>query len=361
MKGIYLSSFLAYASLSAVIPVIPSYAMDIGADKAFAALISGSFALSTALAMTPFGVASDRIGRAPFVVCGFALYLAAPVMYMISASPQQLLIARLIHGFGTAMYLPALNALVADEAAEGRKGEAIGWLTTSLMLGFVVGPLIGGVIAAICGATYTFLLSFILSAAAFSTALTFARNFSAVRETQSLSINRSLAPYLAAIAIATAASSSLALFAIPISSEFIGKSFAGASVSALFLSSASVRVLAGRLSDTVGSRITAIIGAVVESAGLALASIGVGYYAVSAIVCGVGMGFVNTASFAAAARSESRGFAMGLSNTALNAGIFGGAALAGMLASSIDLSHALLVFAGVSFLIAPLLAVLSRE
>ncbi len=355
MKRVIISGFFAYAALSCVIPIIPSYAESLGASPLLSAIAAGIFALSPAIAMTPFGVMSEIYGRKAFIVAGMLTSTIAPLLYMLSTDPYMLISARLIHGFGSAMYVPAVNAIVADSAVADKRGEAIGWLSTSLMLGFFAGPAVGGIVAELYGVVSTFTLSFLFAALGLLSVITIpGRN--AKYHAYATKFPREMTPFFAVMFSGTATTSALALYAIPMHAGYLTELQIGAIVSALFLFSAIFRVPAGILSDRIGRKSSAAIGMIITSLGLLL-STGVDpcQLFVASSVCGVGMGTVNTSVFAAASDCRNRGFAMGLANTTLNAGIFAGSTIAGYLAGFLDFSTMMLYLSAANTLVLPLL------
>lgn len=354
MKKIILSGFFAYAALSCVIPIIPSYAESLGASPFLSAVAAGIFALSPAIAMTPFGMMSEIYGRRTFIVAGMITSAVAPLLYMLSTNPYMLITARLVHGFGSAMYIPAVNAMVADSAVADRRGEAIGLLSASLMLGFFAGPAVGGIVAELYGVTSTFILSFIFALLGLLSVVT-APRVGARHLTNAADLPKEMLPFFAVMFFGTGTTSALALYAIPMHPELTEFQI-GVIVSALFLFSAIFRVPAGILSDRIGRKSSAAIGMVVTSVGLLLSATANSVQLfIASSVCGVGMGIVNTSVFAAASDCENRGFAMGLANTTLNAGIFCGSAVAGYLAGFMDFSTMMLYLSAVNALALPML------
>ncbi len=356
MRRVILSGFFAYAALSCVIPIIPSYAVSLGASPFLSAVAAGVFALSPAIAMTPFGVMSEIYGRRIFIIAGMLASTIAPLLYMLSTNPYMLIAARLIHGFGSAMYIPAVNALIADSASTSKRGEAIGWLSTSLMFGFFAGPAAGGLTAELYGVTATFILSFIFALMGLLSVITVQTGGSRIFHT--MEFPREMIPFFAVMFVGTGTTSALALYAIPIHTGYLTELQIVANVFALFFFSAIFRVPAGILSDRVGRKTSAAIGIIITSCGLLLsATWSPTQLFIASSLCGVGMGTLNTSVFAAASDCKNRGFAMGLANTTLNAGIFTGSTVAGYLAGFLNLNFntMMLYFSAANVLALPLL------
>ncbi len=355
MRRIAISGFFAYAALSCVIPIIPSYAESLGASPLLSAIAAGVFALSPAIAMTPFGMMSEIYGRRGFILAGMLTSTMAPLLYMMSADPYTLIAARLLHGFGSAMYIPAVNAMVADSAIADRRGEAIGWLSTSLMLGFFAGPALGGIVAELYGVTATFVLSFTFAALGLLSVIT-VTNGGARYHAEVTEFPWDMVPFFAVMFSGTGTTSALALYAIPMQAGYLTDLQIGTIVSSLFLFSAVFRVPAGILSDRIGRKSSSAIGIIVTSVGLLL-STGTDPFQlfVASSICGIGMGIVNTSVFAAASDCRNRGLAMGLTNTTLNAGIFAGSTVAGYLAGFLSFPAMMLYLAAANTLTLPLL------
>jgi MFS family permease len=98
-----------------------------------------------ALTAVPFGLASDRWGRARIL---FAGTLVSALTSFALASATTLWALALIYataGLGVAAFTPSMMALIGDAAEPGAIARAYGWYTTALYAGFGLGPILGGV------------------------------------------------------------------------------------------------------------------------------------------------------------------------------------------------------------------------
>jgi len=359
-----ISGFFAYAALSCVIPVIPTYAESLGADALKSAVAAGIFALLPAVAMTPFGFLSELHDRRLFLYAGYFTSTISGLLYLLSNTVELLIVSRLIHGLGSAMFVPALNAIVAEKAEKRKRGEEIGKLQTSLMLGFFAGPIAGGIVS-VYGYSASFALSLIFSLLSllFIAGIENSRKSS---ERMEFRISANLVPLYILMFVGMAASSALSLFAIPYYSEHLNLSSAeaGGLVSIIFLISALIRIPAGLLADRIGRKAVAVFGMLFIAFSLLVASIAdKALLLFASIACGGGNGMVNTAVLAAAADSKNKGAALGIANTALNAGIFAGTSLAGFLAGFMNYADLLTFMAVLVLLFSPasLISKSSRE
>ncbi len=340
--ALYSTGFFAYASSSIVFPIIAPYAILLGASKGGAGIIAGGFALVTSLTMIPLGMLADRFGRFRIIVFGMTLFIITPFFYMMASTFTELLLARFLHGLAMALFVPASNALAIDLSPE-RRGEALGWIATFTMLGYSVGPVMGGIIASSYGYITTFYFCSVIALLG-SFFLFFLRGMKEVKE--SLNFELSLKPEswgaLTTPFFATFGSAVIGIFAIPLYLPRLGvdMTIIGTLTTALFLSSAIVRVPAGKLSDSVGRRPVILLGLFLEASGILMfLSTNFILITLGSIVTGVGMGLANPAGFALLSDllpPRMRGFAMGASSTSLQLGVFAGPAIMGFVAGAYD-------------------------
>ena len=359
MLRLLISGFFTYSALSCVIPVIPSYASSLGASAFLSAIAAGIFALVPALAMTPFGFLSELHGRGRFLISGALASVFASFLYLYSTTAELLVFSRILHGLGNALYIPSLNALVADMSDERKRGEAMGTLQTVLMLGYFAGPLAGGFVSDMYGIRSAFVLSVLFSLMALSSlfGVRDGKLKEVARQKSKLVFPKELVPFYIIMFVGMAAGSSLALFAIPYYAPDLGLSpnQAGMLVAVIFFFSAIIRIPAGILADIAGRGSVALFGMVVTAIGLFSATKpDLPFLFLASLLCGAGNGIANTAVFAAASDYENRGYAMGVANTVLNAGIFAGTVMAGYMAGFMSYQNIMQTLAIITLIFSPL-------
>lgn len=106
--------------------------------------------------------AFDR--RKALIVGGLLGGLACTLSFLVVSSYGQLLGARILQGICFGLTFPALMAMVAFHAPEGRGGRVLGLFSTFRLIGFGVGPLLGGWITAEWGRDSMFVSSAVLLA-----------------------------------------------------------------------------------------------------------------------------------------------------------------------------------------------------
>ncbi|AGK60769.1 Arabinose efflux permease [Archaeoglobus sulfaticallidus PM70-1] len=363
---LYFAGFVGYLAGSIVFPIIAPYSMKLGANAFWAGVISGGFALVTSLTMVLFGMIADRFGKYRTSLIGFSLFIVAPLFYIVSRNYIELLLARFLHGLAMAIFVPAINALVIDLSEEGRKGEALGWIATFTMLGYAFGPSIGGYVAEVFGVREVFISCSIVAVIGFVPFLLFRvderrGSFGFEFDLDKKAMFAAMVPFFA-----TFGSAVISIYSIPLYLPRLGYDYRdiGFLVTFLFLSSALVRVPAGKLSDSIGRLPVIVFGLVIEAIGIFL-FLSQSFYAIAlgTFLTGLGMGFANPAGFALLSdlvSPEHQGFAMGASSTSLQLAVFLGPAIMGYVTETYGFSFVFILSGMFTALSAVVYLVLSR-
>ncbi len=121
----------------------------------------------------PIGRASDRVGRRPFILAGFAILVPSVFAQGVVTSPLAMLAARFVQGVAVAcVFAPAL-ALAGDLAGDRGSGTTLSVLTMAFGLGVALGPLASGVLFNVGGFAAPFTFGAVL--AVFALVLTYSQ------------------------------------------------------------------------------------------------------------------------------------------------------------------------------------------
>jgi MFS family permease len=137
---------VAMIGLGIIWPLIPVYALELGAAGVQVGLIIASFNMARTVFNPLMGRLSDRWGRKPFIAFGLLSYSGVSILYVMAANIEALIGIRLLHGFSSVMVMPVAMALAADIAPQNRIGLYVGTINMAFMLGLGVGPILGGFI-----------------------------------------------------------------------------------------------------------------------------------------------------------------------------------------------------------------------
>jgi MFS family permease len=159
---------VAMMGLGIIWPLVPVYAVELGAGGFLVGLIIASFNVSRAL-FSPFsGGISDRWGRKKFIVFGLFIYAVISIFYIFPKNAETLIIIRLFHGLASLFVVPIAMALAADIAPAPKLGIYMGTLNMAAMIGLGFGPAVGGIIHDYLGINAAF---YLMGALAFLTCL----------------------------------------------------------------------------------------------------------------------------------------------------------------------------------------------
>jgi len=137
---------VAMIGLGIIWPIIPVYAVELGAGGFLVGLIIASFNISKTLFNPLVGRLSDKLGRKNFIATGLLLYALISVFYVLPTRAESLILIRFFHGMTSVLVVPIAMALAADIAPKQKLGLYMGTLNMSVMLGLGIGPVLGGMI-----------------------------------------------------------------------------------------------------------------------------------------------------------------------------------------------------------------------
>jgi MFS family permease len=142
---------LSSLGIGVSLPIIPLFALDIGAVPFVVGLIVSLRWATRLVADIPVGAASEQIGRRTIFVTGILLLASSGIASALSPTWQWLLLARVLEGVGAGMSTTAGLAAVADLSTPATRGRHLSAYQASQRIGFWFGPLIGGWIGASLG------------------------------------------------------------------------------------------------------------------------------------------------------------------------------------------------------------------
>ncbi len=129
-------------------PLLPIFAMALGATDAFLGFIVAVSTLTGMVLKPPIGMLSDRWGRRWWLIAGTVFFAGMPFLYRFVHTPAELFGIRIIHGLATAIYGPVTLAFVA-EGVKDRLAEKLGWFGMARSAGYIVGPAVAGWLLAV--------------------------------------------------------------------------------------------------------------------------------------------------------------------------------------------------------------------
>jgi MFS family permease len=154
-----LIAFAAYLGSYMRLPVVPLFALSLGASTTEVGLINATFLFMAGVLSLPLGILSDRWGRKPLAIAGLILSMVTAALLCFGRTPWQLLAIYFFFGISLAAVGPTLMSYVADLSPPTHLGRSYGWYTTAIYGGMSLGPGLGGFVAHAWGFRPLFLLT----------------------------------------------------------------------------------------------------------------------------------------------------------------------------------------------------------
>lgn len=144
------TAFVDMVGLVMVLPLLPFYASEFGADALMVGLLVSAFSIAQLLSAPFWGRLSDIRGRRPAILTGLLVSAVAYVIFAYAGSIPLLLLSRLVQGFGGGT-IGVVQAYVADSSEPHERAKGLGWLSAATSLGAVVGPALGSLLVRFYG------------------------------------------------------------------------------------------------------------------------------------------------------------------------------------------------------------------
>lgn len=373
IPSVYIPTLLFSIGQGAVLPVIPLYALGLGASVAGAAFVLSMRGIGTMLMDIPGGILESRFGDKAVMLTGTAIVALVAVGASFASSPVVLGGLVLLMGGGWAFWLLARLAYVSEVVPLEHRGRALSIVGGTNRIGTFIGPIVGGFIAREFGLESAFYLQAVLGLGAALVMTVSVRGSVRPERTDGHSTYRRFANTVTGHyrVFITAGIAVVALqllrqarqVFVPLWGDSIGLDVAQIGL-ILGMSSAVDMTLfypVGTAMDRWGRKWVAVPSLLVLSAGLALVPVTESFLALAAVGMltgfgnglGAGVGMTLGADFAPA---ESRGEFLGVWRLIGDVGTAGGPLLIGLLAGVATLGIASLAVAAIGLGGAALLA-----
>lgn len=138
-------------SVDMYLPSLPTITRDLGAAPGAVQGTVAVFFAGLAAGQLFYGPASDRFGRRGPMLVGFALYLAATVVCVVTTSVGVLIAARLVQALGACASMVVGRAVVRDHFNHQDSARFLSLLTLISGAAPILAPLIGSVLLTVMG------------------------------------------------------------------------------------------------------------------------------------------------------------------------------------------------------------------
>ncbi|HSJ15242.1 MAG TPA: MFS transporter [Longimicrobiales bacterium] len=126
-----------------VIPVLPFYALELGASALEVTALIASFSAMQMAATPIWGRFSDRRGRRPLIIAGLFASAVSYLLFGLANSLWLLLVSRMAAGAAGGT-ISVAQAYVADATTKEERAHWMGQIGAASGLGVMLGPAVGG-------------------------------------------------------------------------------------------------------------------------------------------------------------------------------------------------------------------------
>src|SRR6266851_6817771 len=141
-----LSLSLAIIVIDATIVIVAQYQIqkDFGISLKDLEWITSLYALIFGSFLLTWGKLSDEFGRKRIFISGISMFIAGSIIDGFSQNLTQILVGRVIHGFGAAMASPSTLSILTTTFTGKARGVAFGIWGATAGAAAVLGPVLGG-------------------------------------------------------------------------------------------------------------------------------------------------------------------------------------------------------------------------
>ncbi|QHQ36526.1 multidrug effflux MFS transporter [Algicella marina] len=132
-------------SLNMFLPSLANISADLGADYGLVSLAVAGYLAVTAIVQLVVGPLSDRIGRRPVLLAALTSFFVASVACSLAQDVRTFLIFRMLQGGIISGYALSL-AIVRDTTSEREAAGLIGYISMTMAIAPMVGPMLGGLL-----------------------------------------------------------------------------------------------------------------------------------------------------------------------------------------------------------------------
>jgi EmrB/QacA subfamily drug resistance transporter len=138
--------FMAGLDTRIVLIGLPTIGESLQADLETLLWVTQGYQIAITIGLLFLGRLTDMFGRVKIYNLGFAIFTVGSAMCIFAQTGEQLIIFRVIQGFGGAMLIANSAALITDATPAQELGFALGVNQIAFTLGAVLGLTVGGIL-----------------------------------------------------------------------------------------------------------------------------------------------------------------------------------------------------------------------
>ena len=158
MTALVACVFMAALEATVVATAMPTVVAELGGIRLYGWVTAG-YLLASTVSVPVFGKLADLRGRKPWLLFGVGLFLVGSVASGLSQTLVQLIVFRVVQGFGAGSMGPLALTVVSDLYSFKERGRVQGFFGSVWGLSAVVGPLLGGAMVKVLSWRWVFFVN----------------------------------------------------------------------------------------------------------------------------------------------------------------------------------------------------------
>lgn len=149
------------AAILILLPSMPGLQAAFETDYATVQLTLTLYLVGLAITQLLYGPISDRLGRRPVLLAGYALFVVGTLICLVAPSIETLIAGRFVQACGACSGLVLARAIVRDLYERDRAASMLAYMTMTMTATLMLAPLTGGFLEVWFGwrAVFAFLLA----------------------------------------------------------------------------------------------------------------------------------------------------------------------------------------------------------
>lgn len=146
LERLWVLVFVDMLAVGLVIPLLPYYASNLGADAVTYGYLGSIYGISQLIGSPLMGSLSDRYGRVNTLIVSFLASVVSYAMMGMAGSLAMLFLSRIPVGV-LKQTMSISYAYVSDVTDSTSRAKYLGFLGVAVGVGFIIGPALGGVLS----------------------------------------------------------------------------------------------------------------------------------------------------------------------------------------------------------------------
>jgi len=161
---------LIFGSMHVFLPLVPLYVAFKGGNEALMGIVASVFMIASLVLKPLAGMVVDGYGRKPVILASILVFAIAAGVLPFELDISLLIVVCVVQGLAWGVITPAVTTLIADWIPAHRRGEGIGYASTTRNISVALGSAAVLVLVTKAGFSVAFGLGALLAVAALASA-----------------------------------------------------------------------------------------------------------------------------------------------------------------------------------------------